>query len=197
MRVAITGGIGSGKTTVCEIFKILQIPVLHADLLAKRLMQQDATIIKALQGQFGASIYKNGQLQNAILAGIVFNNREKLNTLNNIVHPKVHAYVANWFANNTTPYAVYESALITEIDYSEKVDIIIGVQCPDALRIQRIIERNKISTEEAEARIASQTNESVRMQHYNYTIVNQEDMALIPQVLSLHHTLTNLANGRP
>jgi dephospho-CoA kinase len=194
-RIAITGGIGSGKTTVCKVFETIGIPVLNADLLAKNIMQTNMGVKHEIQKVFGADTYVNDVLQTKFLAEQVFNNTSLLQQLNEIVHPRVFSYTQSWFTNQNTAYAIYESALIIETNSIYQVDKIIGVQAPVEERIQRIMKRNNCAKEDVEARMAKQLPEAEKEKYYNFTIYNESKQPLIPQVLAVHQSILNHING--
>jgi dephospho-CoA kinase len=195
LKIAITGGIGTGKTTVCSIFETLQIPVFNADAFAKKIMQENAQIIDDVKLLLGEAAYDNNELQTKYIAESVFENTAKLHALNAIVHPHVINHLSTWFNNQTAAYAIYESALIIENKLTHLVDYIIGVQAPMAIRKQRIEQRNNITEAEIEKRMANQLPEKEKEIFYDYTIVNDNVQALIPQVLHIHQTLLNQLNG--
>ncbi len=197
LRVAITGGIGSGKSTVCKIFESMHIATLNADELATTLMQTNSAVRNAIISQFGEACYVNNILQKKVLAQLVFAEKNKLQLLNSLVHPVVKASTQKWYSQQSGAYAVYESALIIDINAQKDFDVIIGVQASLPLRVQRIITRSALSEQEVLSRINKQLPEAEKEKYYNYTIQNNEEQALIPQVLQLHNQLINEAHARP
>src|SRR5450432_3110584 len=147
LKIGLTGGIGSGKTTVAQIFEVLSIPVYYADTAAKELMNKDPELKKKIIASFGSDVYKKGVLDRAYLGAMVFPDAEKLNLLNSIVHPATILDSENWMENQTTPYAIKEAALIFEAGLEKHLDYIIGVTAPESLRIQRVVDRNHTSAE--------------------------------------------------
>lgn len=196
LRIGITGGIGSGKSTVSKIFEVLGIPVYDADAAAKRLMNEDASLIARIQELFGAATYQNGILDRKVLAGIVFNNPEKLTLLNQLIHPVTIADAEHWMQTQQTPYAVKEAALIFESGAQRHLDYVIGVQAPAPLRIQRAMQRDQISREEVQARMDKQIDELIKMRLCDFIIHNDEQQLVIPQVLALHEKLLELAKNK-
>lgn len=198
LRIGITGGIGSGKTTVAKIFEVLGVPVYYSDDAAKRLMNEDDALQQKLIENFGATIFENKQLNRSLLASIVFNDPEKLSLLNSIVHPVTIADAEKWMKHistndaQETPYAIKEAALIFESGAQKKLDYVIGVNAPYKLRLQRAMQRDHLSKEEVEARIAKQMDETKKMNLCNFIITNDEDQLLIPQVVELHKKLIQL-----
>ena len=186
IKVGITGGIGSGKSTVSNIFKVLGIPVFDADTAAKQLMQENESLKQNLQKEFGNDVYVNGQLNRKYLAEIVFKDTYKLEKLNAIVHPVAIEAGLQWAAKQTTAYIVKEAALLFEAGSGFNLDYIIGVFAPQNLRIKRVMDRDAISKEEVVARIDKQIDETIKMKLCDFVIVNDEQQMVIPQVLKLH-----------
>lgn len=193
LHVGLTGGIGSGKSTVAGIFQVLGIPVLHADEVAKKLMNHQPAIRAAIQEAFGADMYENGLLQRKKLAARVFNNASELEKLNAIVHPASIAAAIEWANQQTTPYCVKEAALFFESGSAEGIDFMIGVSCPKSLRIQRVMHRDQVSREEVLHRMQNQLEESLKMRLCDAVLINNNIDLLIPQVIQLHQTLLQLA----
>jgi dephospho-CoA kinase len=189
LRVGITGGIGSGKSTVAKVFEVLGIPVYYADIAARQLMQEDETLKALLREHFGEAIYKEGRLDRSLLSSLVFNNKEKLELLNSIIHPATISAGLRWMDAQATPYAIKEAALIFESGSQEHLDFVIGVHAPTPLRIQRVMERDKITQEEVQHRMQYQLEESIKMKLCDAVIVNDEQEMVIPQVLELHKKL--------
>ncbi len=192
IKVGITGGIGSGKSTVAKIFEVLGIPVYYADDAGKRLMNESVELKQKITAQFGNEVYINGQLNRKLLASIVFNNSEKLQQLNAIVHPATLQDAENWMQQQTSPYAIKEAALIFESGAQQQLNYVIGVQAPEALRIQRTIQRDKITRDEVLARMNRQIDEPLKMKLCDFVVVNDEEKMLIPQVVAVHEKLLQL-----
>lgn len=190
LKVGLTGGIGSGKSTVAKIFDVLGVPIYYADNKARQLMNQDGSLKEKLIDVFGQEIYSNGQLNNTTLAKKVFNNPELLDKLNSIVHPAVIKDAEEWIQQQTAPYIIKEAALFFESGSDGGMDYIIGVYAPKDLRINRIIERDHISSSEIEKRMQRQIDEDIKMKLCDFVIINDEKSMIIPQVLELHKKLT-------
>ena len=192
-KAGITGGIGSGKSIVANIFRILGVPVYNADTAAKRLMQEDSVIKKQIIELFGNEAYLNDKLNTSYISAAVFANPDKLEQLNNIVHPATINDAKEWFSKQTAPYILKEAALLFESGSSKDVDYVIGVSAPAPLRIKRVMERNKITAEEVKKRMKNQIDETIKMRLCD-TVINNDDLHLIiPQVLQVHHTLIEMA----
>lgn len=194
LKVGVTGGIGSGKSVVCQVFKTLGIPVFDADAAARNLMEQDVALVANIKKLLGDNVYNAGKLQRDKVASLVFNHPQRLQALNALVHPATIAYGAQWIASQQTPYAIKEAAIFFESGSYKEMDAMIGVYAPEELRISRTMKRNNTSRAEVEKRIAQQMNEDEKMKRCDYVITNDDQTAIIPQVLTLHQTLLKKAN---
>jgi dephospho-CoA kinase len=192
LRIGLTGGIGSGKSTVARIFEVLGIPVYYADLEAKRIMNEDEPLKEEVMRHFGKEAYENGQLNNKYLAAIVFNNREKLEQLNSLVHPATIRDAEQWMQKQKTPYAIKEAALIFESHSQEYLDYVIGVSAPEPLRIHRTMQRDNVTREAVLARMGKQIQEIIKMRLCDFIVYNDEQQLLIPQVISLHEKFVTI-----
>lgn len=186
LKVGLTGGIGSGKSTVAHVFELLGIPVYYADAAAKEIMNTDAALKEAIKKEFGEETYKNDTLDRSYLASIVFKDKARLEQLNSLVHPATIRNAESWMQQQTTPYAIKEAALFFEAGSAGDLDYIIGVYTPKALRIQRTMLRDNTTKEEVEKRMKNQLNEEIKMRLCDYVIKNDEQQLVIPQVLALH-----------
>lgn len=192
LRIGLTGGIGSGKTTVARIFQTLGVPVYFADQEAKRIMNEDELLRQQVIEHFGKETYKNGRLDSKYLAAIVFNDRKKLDLLNSLVHPATIRDGEAWMSRQTTPYAIKEAALIFESHSQEYLDYVIGVSAPEPLRILRSMQRDGIGREAVLARMSKQIQEVIKMRLCDFIIYNDEQQLVIPQVLQLHEKLVKI-----
>lgn len=193
VRVGLTGGIGSGKSTVAHVFEILGIPVYYADREAKRLMNEDPEIRQQLITHFGEEAYADNVLDRRFIAEIVFKDKEKLQLLNSLVHPVTIARAEEWMLKHKTPYVIKEAALIFESGSQENLDYVIGVSAPLNLRIQRTMKRDGVSREEVLNRMQNQIQESIKMRLCDFVVRNDEQHLVLPQVLALHEKLKRLA----
>jgi dephospho-CoA kinase len=187
LRIGLTGGIGSGKSTVARIFKVLGIPVYNADEASKKLMSEDQDLKNKIVAAFGDNSYNNGLLNRKFLSDQVFHDRKKLDLLNSIVHPATLKDVTAWLEKQDAPYIIKEAALIFESGSQKMLDYVIGVRAPLALRIEHTMRRDHATSEEVEARIHLQMDEEKKMQLCDFIIINDEQQMLIPQVLKLHN----------
>jgi dephospho-CoA kinase len=186
IRIGLTGGIGSGKSTVAKIFEVLGIPVYYADAANRRLVNEDPQIIKDITHHFGEKSYTDGLLNRPYISSIVFNNPEKLALLNSISHPATIEDANRWMQQQSAPYVIKEAALIFESGSAENLDLVIGVYAPTALRIKRTMDRDKITQEEVKKRMERQINEELKMKLCDYVVINDEQQLVIPQVMALH-----------
>ena len=159
LKVAITGGIGSGKSLVCQVFKTLGIPIFDADAVSNQLVEHDAALKTAIIELFGKEAYKNNIYNRKYIASIVFSQAEMLQALNALVHPKAIEAAKQWFEKQQTPYAIKEAAILFESGADKTVDLTIGVIAPEEIRIQRVKQRDNRSSEEIQSII---TNSSIK-----------------------------------
>lgn len=189
LKVGITGGIGSGKSIVCQVFHTLGIPVFNADLAARELVNTDPALIQAIKRLFGPDIYINGKLDRQEVSAIVFKEPVKLKQLNALVHPATIAYGKAWMEKQTTPYVIKEAAIFFESGSYKDMNVMIGVFAPKELRIQRAIQREGMSLEKVRERMASQMDEEEKMKRCDYVIINDGVYPVIPRVNELHQLL--------
>ncbi|ANI88815.1 dephospho-CoA kinase [Arachidicoccus ginsenosidimutans] len=191
LRIGITGGIGSGKSTVAHIFHTFGIPVFDADSAAKNIMQGDKNVHAALVKNFGKEVFENGTLNRKYLSAVVFNDEEKLKTLNAIVHPATIRAADEWMEKQKTPYVLKEAALLFEAGTVAGLDAIIGVYAPLELRVHRVMQRSNLSRKEVMERVVKQMDEDEKMSLCDYVVVNDEQQLLVPQVLLLHERFSS------
>lgn len=195
LRIGLTGGIGSGKSTVAGIFRTLGIPVFDADSAAKEVMQTNPDLQKAIIAKFGEAVYPNGVLDRKYLASIVFNDPFQLEKLNALVHPFTIAAAEEWASKQETPYTIKEAALFFEAGSAIGFDYMIGVYAPQHLRIKRAMDRDQVSREEVLTRMKRQIQEEIKMRLCDFVLINDEQQLLIPQVLKLHEQFLNEAGN--
>lgn len=197
LKVGITGGIGSGKTTACKMFEQLGIPVYYADERAKFLMQHEHYLIDEIKKNFGEEVYENGKLNRKVLADKVFNNKPLLMILNSLVHPAVFHDNERWAEEQRVklvPYILKEAALLIESGSSKKLDKLIVVTAPLDLRMKRVSERDQSSIEEVMARVRNQMAEEEKIKLADFVLQNNKDTAhLQKQVEKVHKELLELA----
>ncbi len=189
LKIGITGGIGSGKTTVCKVFETLGIPVFYADIVAKQIMTTDPILISGIVATFGkASYFENHKLNNKHIADIVFNNPVELAKLNALVHPAVFRAFDEWDAKLPTdiPYSLKEAALLFESGSYEMCEKVILVTSPHALKLARVTARDQVAPEHVLARMDKQFSDKQKLKIADFVIANDENQSIILQVLDLH-----------
>lgn len=189
--VGITGGIGSGKSIVCQFFKILGIPVYSADDRAKWLMSNDPHVKSELVNEFGKETYlKDGTLDRAFLAQKVFSDSEKVKKINSIVHPAVGKDFKFWAQKQHAPYLLKEAALLFETGTNEELDKVINVSSPLKIRMARVLMRDTHRNEDQVNQIINQQlPDEKKNELADFVIKNSENKLLIPQILEIHKKL--------
>jgi len=190
--IGLTGGIGSGKTTVSNIFKILGVPVFNSDEESKNLLKNNSYIINNVINIFGNSIVRANKIDTKILGHIAFNNKKKLQKLNNIIHPVVLNNFRKWVSKQKNTYLIKESAILFESKTYKDLDKIILIKAPLKLRINRIIDRDKRTKKEIKSIINNQLNLNKQLDKVNYIINNNEKSLLTPKVIDLNLILSRL-----
>jgi dephospho-CoA kinase len=199
LQIGITGGIGSGKSLVCKIFACLGVPIYDADSRAKSIMTTDGILVEQIKKEFGSlSYYEDGRLNREYLSAAVFNDADKLKRLNELVHPRVGADSEKWVEENAThPYLLREAALLFESGSFKKLDKIIVVTAPEALRVKRVLQRDKQRTEqEVIAIIRNQMTEEEKVKRADFVIHNDETELVVPQVLKLREQFVAMGSAR-
>ncbi len=192
LKLGITGGIGSGKTTVCRLFELLGISVYYADEESKKLLDEDKEVKDKVVSVFGNSILNDAKfIDRKKLAVIVFNNKEELEKLNAILHPAVGQHFENWLKNQNSPYILKEAAILFESGAYKQVDKVLTVVAPLELKIQRTMKRDGLSKVEVERRIQLQLSDEEKVKRSDFAITNNEQELLIPQVLAIHRQLVD------
>jgi dephospho-CoA kinase len=189
--VGLTGGIGSGKTTVAHIFEKLGVPVYSSDDRAKALMHLDIELVQALSAHFGDDIYVDGHLDRARLAALVFQDENQLKKLNSLVHPAVGRDFRAWTESQEkdTPYVIKEAAILIETGGHTEMDTVILVKADEQLRMERVMERDKVSEAAVRARMSHQWSEEDKVMYCDYIIENDGEQSLIEQVMQVHEEL--------
>jgi len=199
LSIGITGGMGSGKTLVCQIFSRLNIPIYNSDNHAKRLMEENESLKNEIKNLLGNESYnEKGKINRRYIAQKVFNNLTLLSGLNAIVHPAVKRD-ANLWRNNlpeTLPYFIRESAILFETGIYKELDFNILVSAPEEIRIERVRERDGLTHDEIKSRINQQWPESKKQTLADFIITNDNKTLLIPQILSIHQKLIHYASAQ-
>lgn len=191
--VGLTGGIGSGKSTVGRILQVLGIPVFDADKAGRELYVTDDALCIAVIERFGDAVHTNGRIDRKALAAVVFNDAEALSDLNALVHPAVRAAYVAWVAEQQAPYTVMESALLFETGRHTAFDRVITVEAPLELRIRRVMIRDGVEEGSVRARARAQASEVDRRSIAHHVILNDDSTLVIPQVTILHRALITFA----
>lgn len=189
--VCVTGGIGAGKTTVVQFFKELGTPVYIADERAKALMGSDPEVKKAIITQFGDAAYKGSEPDRAYLANLVFNNSDKLQQLNSIIHPAVERDFKNWLQKQDSPYVIKESAIAIETGAHRQCDLLILVTAPLEERITRVMNRDKVSRDKVLARIKRQLTDEEKIKYADYVIENTDKTLTKYIVYNINNKILN------
>jgi dephospho-CoA kinase len=198
LLVGITGGIGSGKSTVCKLFSLLGVPVYTADDRAKWLMNHDSPLKEKILEVFGSESYlSNGELNRAYLAASVFSNPEKVATLNALVHPAVRKDFMDWVSQQSAPYLIKEAALLFETGAAKELDCVINVSSPLRVRMARVLLRDPHRTEEQVNQIIDQQlPDEEKNERADFSIKNADNKLLLPQVIALHEQLLRKAESQ-
>ena len=196
LKVGLTGGIGSGKSVVAEIFKVLGIPVFDADSVAKEIMEKDEELIGKIKLEFGEETYTGRKLNRKILADKVFNDAYQLEKLNALVHPAAIKAGLDWAEQQTASYVIKEAALMFEAGSAFNLQYVIGVSAPKSLRIKRVMERSNMTRDEVLTRMSRQIDDKIKMRLCDFVIVNDEQQLLTTQVLELDKKLRSLAAAK-
>ena len=185
-KVAVTGGIGAGKTTVSNLFEKIGIPVFNSDEIAKELMHNDKQLKSDIIKAFGDESYINNELNRAYLSDIVFNDETLLNKINSVVHPQVAKEFNQWLLNQKSKYIIYESAIIFENNSEDVFDKIICVIAPEEDVISRVMKRNSFSRDKVISIISNQLPDQVKINKADYIIENINKSDLTDRVLEIH-----------
>lgn len=193
LKVGLTGGIGSGKSIVCKIFALLGVPVYQADIAAKKLYDSDDKLRNDLKSLFGNDLYNSsGILDRQKLAEIIFSDKENLKKVNELVHPAVIkdflGYISSAPVN--TSYVIHEAAILYEAKMEKMFDVIINVQAPENLKIERAVSRGA-NEKDVRQRIAAQWPDKLKTELSDYNIINDNKTPVLPQILHIHNELIN------
>ena len=172
VQIAVTGNIGCGKTTICQMMENEGVPVYYSDVHAKQLMNQNESLKDSIKERFGKESFYNGMLNRKWIASIVFDDATALNDLNNLVHPVVQKDYLNWLSQQTKDIVAYESAILIEHGNQGNFDVVILVQCPEKIRSVRIQKRDGLTLDEVQARTRFQLQEEEKINYADYLIEN-------------------------
>jgi dephospho-CoA kinase len=190
LAIGITGGIGSGKSTVCKIFKLLGVPVFEADLVAKTLINSNSEIRKGLIQLFGKNIYdSDNKVNRKILASLVFNDYLLMEKVNQLVHPAVRTEFLNWMKLQKSVYIIHEAAILFESGFYKMMDYTVLVSAPEEMRMERVLKRDNIQPEMVRSRIAKQWTDEEKRKLASIELVNDNKYLIIPQILEIDNKI--------
>lgn len=185
LKIGVTGGIGSGKSTVCQLFEVLGAPVFNSDQVSKDILATDPEVVKAVEQRFGKASYGPDGPDRAYLADIVFSDAQPLEDLNAILHPKVGQAFTLWCEEQKGPYVLKEAAILFEAGAHNALDAVVVVSAPKALCVERVIQRDGSTRQEVEARMAKQMPLAEKEALADHLVFN-DGRPIIPQVEVLH-----------
>jgi len=192
LKLGVTGGMGSGKSTVCKVFSVLGIPVFSADDEAKRIQDNDRELQAAISSVAGKDLFPGGRLDRAKMARLIFSDRSMLEKVNSIVHPAVFNSFRKWFLNQSSPYSIMEAAILFESGAFKMMDRIVTVITPLEERIERLVSGNRFTREQVIERVGNQLDDASRIADSDFLIFNSENDMVIPAVLGIHAEMLKL-----
>ncbi len=190
LKVGITGGIGSGKSTVCKVFSALGIPVFEADVVAKQLMNSNNSIRKGLTDLFGEAVYtSSGRVDRKKLASIIFNDDIRLQKVNELIHPVVRQKFLLWADNQDVPYVIHEAAILFESGFYKMMDFTILISAPENERIERVVKRDGSLPGQVKERMNKQWSDEQKRKLASVEITNADEELILPQIIKLDKQL--------
>jgi dephospho-CoA kinase len=192
LKLGVTGGIGSGKTTVCKVFTVLGIPVFSADAEARTIQDSDSEIMDKINILAGKDLYLTGKLDRPELARLIFNDKALLEKVNALIHPVVFRNFRKWVSEQDSPYTIMEAAILFESGVYRFMDKILTVVTPIEERIKRLVKGNMLTLEQVMERINNQIDDDSRIKQSDYVIFNSENDMIIPSILGIHKEILNL-----
>jgi len=195
LKLGVTGGIGSGKTTVCKMFEVLGIPVFYADDEAKKIQDTNPEIREQINLLAGRDLYSAGYLDRPELAKIIFGNKVLLAEINSIIHPLVFSLFEEWVTRQDSPYSVMEAAILFESGAFRMMDRIATVVTPIEERIERLLKGNRMTREQITSRMINQIDDESRIRQSDFIIYNSENDMIIPAVLGIHEEMLIIHNN--
>lgn len=194
IKLGVTGGIGSGKTSVCRVFNVLGIPVFSADQEAREIMENEDGIIRRINTITGKNLYRDGSLNRKELATLIFNNNVLLEKVNALVHPVVVDHFNKWEKEQSSPYVIMEAAILFESGASKYMDRIATIIAPKEERVERVVQRSGLSKEQVLERMRNQMDDDERVKLSDYVIHNSENDMIIPSILKIHELILTFIN---
>lgn len=194
LKIGLTGSIGSGKTTIAKVFTTLGVPVYFSDTEAKKILDNPDVIEEVVKIMGPDVITEHGLVDRKIMANKVFNDVEKLQWLNSLIHPRVRKHFIDWVeTHGDKPYIIQESAIMLETGFSKFFDKIIVVSCPLEERIKRVVKRDGMSREEMMERMENQWSEELKLMKADMVIKNDDAILALPQIINHHEYILSLA----
>lgn len=191
IKLGVTGGMGSGKTVVCNIFRVLDIPVFDADIEAKKLNDSSPIIREKLSSHFGKNIYAEGKLNKKKFAEIIFSSEENIKLANSIIHPELAKEYQRWVEERAhLPFTVIDAAVLLEANFQQFVDKVITVHAPKQMRVERSAKRDNVNTEHIESRMSKQMPEEEKIRLSDFVIYNDNQHSLLLQVAKILENLS-------
>jgi len=191
--IGLTGGIGSGKTTIAKLFNILGVPIYYTDVEAKKLMHNSKIIKRRLIAKFGDKVYQDNTLNRSFLANLVFTNKENLKYLESVVHPKVNQHFKRWLKKQNKPYILQENAILFENGSDKLCDYVLTVTAPIKVRINRVIKRDKITEKQVVERMNNQWSDEKKINKSDFVINNITLKESEKLVLEIHNKILQLS----
>ncbi len=190
IKVGLTGNIGSGKSTVCKIFELLDVPVFYSDREAKKLYSR-ADVKEQLEHQFGKSVFNSSyHVEFKKLAAIIFSNKKSLEFVNHLIHPLVFELYDQWLIQHkNSSYTVHESAILYEHHLENKFDKNIVVYCPEQIRLNRVMNRDNVIEQEVKKRMTNQMADDLKNKQADFIIINDGVEMVVPQVMEINSRL--------
>ena len=185
IKVGVTGAIGAGKTFVSSIFEKLGFPVFNSDIEAKKCMQSDVYLIEQIKVVFGDKVYENNILQKNVLSEIIFNDNEKLKSLNHLIHPVVSKNFINWCGNQNSDIIIKEAAILFESGSNNILDKIICVSAKEDIRIKRVMSRDKCDKNHVLSIMSKQMTQKEKEKLSDFIIINDDKKLLMPQIIDV------------
>ncbi|HAX94301.1 MAG TPA: dephospho-CoA kinase [Bacteroidales bacterium] len=192
LKLGITGGIGSGKSTVCKVFAVLGIPVFSADDEAKKIQENDRALQDRISKIAGKDLFPSGKLDRAEMARLIFADREMLEKVNSVVHPAVFNSFREWLKKQVSPYSIMEAAILFESGAFRMMDRVATVVTPYEERIGRLVAGNRFTREQIIDRMKNQADDASRLPVSDFVIFNSENDMVIPAVLGIHEEMIKL-----
>jgi len=194
IKIGITGGIGSGKSLICEVFTRLGVPVYYADDEAHYITDHDPEIREKLISLTGDHVYSGTELNRQVLSAYIFNNKSLLEQVNQIIHPKVVTHFNYWCNHHADhPYIIQESAILFENDAYKYFDKIVTISAPEPIRIKRVLSRKNMTPEKIKAILRNQLDEKEKISRSHYIVINDNRQLVLPQILHLHQIFQQLS----